>query len=105
MSKRLLDILGASFGLVILLPILIIVAALVRHQLGAPVLFRQTRPGLLGHPFKMVKFRTMRDLSDLEGSQLADAERLTKMGQRLRSSSIDELPELWNVLKGEMSLV
>jgi lipopolysaccharide/colanic/teichoic acid biosynthesis glycosyltransferase len=105
MAKRLLDILGASIGLVILSPALFVVAILVRHKLGAPVLFRQTRPGLFGYPFKMVKFRTMRDLSDLEGSQLADSERLTKMGRRLRSSSIDELPELWNVLKGEMSLV
>ena len=105
MAKRLLDIFGASFGLMILSPALFVVAILVRHQLGAPVLFRQNRPGLLGYPFKMVKFRTMLDLPDLEGSQLADAERMTNLGQRLRSSSIDELPELWNVLKGEMSLV
>lgn len=104
-AKRVFDILGASIGLAILLPALFAVAILVRHQLGAPVLFRQSRPGLFGHPFKMVKFRTMRDMSDLKGSQLADAERLTKLGRRLRSSSIDELPELWNVLKGEMSLV
>ena len=105
MVKRLLDILAASFGLVILSPAIFVVTILVRRQLGAPVLFRQTRPGLFGHPFKMVKFRTMRNLSNLNGSQLADVERITKLGQRLRSSSIDELPELWNVLKGEMSLV
>jgi lipopolysaccharide/colanic/teichoic acid biosynthesis glycosyltransferase len=105
MSKRLLGILGASFGLVILSPILIIVAALVRHQLGAPVLFRQTRPGKNGKSFEMIKFRTMRDATDQDGHPLPDAERLTSLGKRLRSTSLDELPGLWNVLKGEMSLV
>jgi lipopolysaccharide/colanic/teichoic acid biosynthesis glycosyltransferase len=104
-AKRLLDILGASFGLVILSPVLLVVAILIKHQLGAPVLFRQIRPGLFGRPFKMAKFRSMRDMSDIKGSQLTDAERLTKLGQRLRSTSFDELPGLWNVLKGEMSLV
>jgi lipopolysaccharide/colanic/teichoic acid biosynthesis glycosyltransferase len=105
MSKRLLDILGASFGLMILSPILIIVAALVRHQLGAPRLFRQIRPGKNGKSFEMIKFRTMRDATDPDGHPLPDAARLTPLGKRLRSTSLDELPGLWNVLKGEMSLV
>jgi lipopolysaccharide/colanic/teichoic acid biosynthesis glycosyltransferase len=104
-AKRLLDIIGAFFGLVILSPVLLVVAILIQHQLGAPVLFRQIRPGLFGRPFKMAKFRSMRDMSDIKGSQLTDAERLTKLGHRLRSTSFDELPGLWNVLKGEMSLV
>jgi sugar transferase EpsL len=105
MSKRLLDILGASFGLMILSPILIIVAALVRYQLGAPRLFRQIRPGKNGNSFEMIKFRTMRDATDPDGHPLPDAARLTPLGKRLRSTSLDELPGLWNVLKGEMSLV
>jgi lipopolysaccharide/colanic/teichoic acid biosynthesis glycosyltransferase len=73
--------------------------------MGSPVLFRQTRPGIHGKPFQMIKFRTMRNATDAEGKPLPDAERLTKLGQFLRSSSLDELPELWNVLKSEMSLV
>ncbi len=105
MAKRFLDILGASFGLVILSPVLVIVGLLVLRQMGAPVLFRQTRPGLLGLPFQMIKFRTMRNATDEKGTPLADAERLTRLGRFLRGSSLDELPELWNVLKGEMSLV
>ena len=103
--KRLFDILGAAFGLVILSPVLFVVAVLVRCLLGAPTLFRQTRPGLLGHPFEMAKFRTMRDTSDPDGCPLPDAARLTPLGIWLRSTSLDELPGLWNVLKGEMSLV
>ena len=105
MAKRLLDILGASFGLVILSPALFVVAILVRHQLGAPRLFRQIRPGKNGKPFEMIKFRTMRDTTDPNGHPLPDAARLTPLGKWLRSSSLDELPGLWNVLKGEMSLV
>lgn len=105
MAKRFLDILGASFGLVILLPVLFVVALLIRRQMGAPVLFRQMRPGLHGRPFQMVKFRTMRDAVDAQGNALPDSARLTRLGRFLRASSLDELPELWNVLKGEMSLV
>ena len=105
MAKRFLDILGASFGLVILSPVLFVVALLICRQMGAPVLFRQMRPGLHGRPFQMVKFRTMRDAVDAQGNALPDSARLTRLGRFLRASSLDELPELWNVLKGEMSLV
>lgn len=103
--KRIIDILVASFGFLLLSPVLAIVACKIRCEMGSPVLFRQTRPGLHGKPFHMIKFRTMRNATDTEGKPLPDAERLTKLGQFLRSSSLDELPELWNVLKGEMSLV
>jgi len=103
--KRIIDILGASFGLLLLSPVLAIVAYKIHREMGSPVLFRQTRPGLRGKPFRMVKFRTMRNAIDADGRPLPDAERLTKLGQFLRASSLDELPELWNVLKGEMSLV
>jgi lipopolysaccharide/colanic/teichoic acid biosynthesis glycosyltransferase len=105
MVKRIFDIVGASLGLVLFLPVLLVVAGLVRWQLGRPVLFCQTRPGLNGKSFRMIKFRTMRDAVDPEGNQLPDAERLTSLGLFLRSRSLDELPELWNVLKGDMSLV
>ncbi len=103
--KRALDILGAAAGLVLLSLLLAAVALLVRWQMGRPVLFRQTRPGLNGRPFAMVKFRTMRDAADAAGRPLPDAERLTPLGRFLRATSLDELPELWNVLRGEMSLV
>ena len=103
--KRIVDILGAGLGLLLLSPVLAIVAYKIRRDMGSPVLFRQTRPGLHGKPFQMIKFRTMRNATDAEGKPLPDAERLTKLGQFLRASSLDELPELWNVLKGEMSLV
>lgn len=105
MVKRALDILGAAIGLMVFSPILIVIALMIRREMGSPVLFRQTRPGRHGKPFQMIKFRTMRDAIDIDGRPLPDAERLTKLGRFLRSSSIDELPELWNVLKGEMSLV
>ncbi|MDA7828012.1 sugar transferase, partial [Rhodobacteraceae bacterium] len=103
--KRIIDILGAGLGLLLLSPVLAIVAYKIGREMGSPVLFRQTRPGRHGKPFQMIKFRTMRDAIDADGRPLPDAERLTKLGRFLRSSSIDELPELWNVLKGEMSLV
>jgi len=103
--KRLFDILAAAFGLLLFLPVLCVVAVLIRWKMGGPVLFRQKRPGMNGEPFQMIKFRTMRDAIDKDGRPLPDAERLTPLGQVLRASSLDELPELWNVLKGEMSLV
>lgn len=103
--KRIIDILGAGLGLVLLSPVLAILAYKIRREMGSPVLFRQTRPGRDGKPFQMIKFRTMRNAIDVSGRPLPDAERLTKLGRFLRSSSLDELPELWNVLKGEMSLV
>ncbi len=105
MTKRLLDIVCASLGLLLFLPVLAAIACLVRVGVGSPVLFRQVRPGLHGRPFEMIKFRTMRDAQDAEGSPLPDAQRLTRLGGLLRSTSLDELPELWNVLKGDMSLV
>ncbi|WP_104204263.1 sugar transferase [Billgrantia saliphila] len=103
--KRLFDIGVALLALALLAPIMATVALLVRWRLGSPVLFRQTRPGRHGRPFEMVKFRTMRDALDRDGTPLPDAARLTTLGKRLRATSLDELPELWNVLKGDMSLV
>ncbi len=103
--KRLLDILGAAGGLVLLSPLLAVVAVLVWRDLGRPILFRQVRPGRDGRPFTMYKFRTMRDIRDGRGQPLPDAERLTPIGRFLRRFSLDELPELWNVLRGDMSLV
>lgn len=103
--KRLFDIGVALLALALLAPIMATVALLVRWRLGSPVLFRQTRPGRHGRPFEMVKFRTMRDAFDRDGTPLPDAARLTTLGKRLRATSLDELPELWNVLKGDMSLV
>ena len=103
--KRLLDIAGSLGGLILLSGPLAVVAILVRVRLGSPILFRQVRPGLNGKPFEMIKFRTMLDLTGTEGELLPDAERLPAFGRMLRSSSLDELPELWNVLKGDMSLV
>ncbi|MEW6119434.1 MAG: sugar transferase [Pseudomonadota bacterium] len=105
MGKRAFDIAVAAACLLLLWPLLLVVAALVRAKLGSPVLFRQMRPGLHGKPFEMIKFRTMRDASDAAGNPLPDAQRLTRFGTWLRASSLDELPELWNVLRGDMSLV
>ena len=103
--KRTFDILGAATGLIVFSPVLIVISLLIRREMGSPVLYRQTRPGRCGKPFQMIKFRTMRNAIGAEGCSLSDGERLTKLGRFLRSSSLDELPELWNVLKGDMSLV
>lgn len=103
--KRCLDILGAGIGLLLLSPVFGVVALMIRIQMGAPIFFRQIRPGRRGRPFQMIKFCSMRHLVDADGNPLPDAERLTGLGRFLRASSLDELPELWNVLKGDMSLV
>ena len=105
MIKRLFDITAATTALIILSPVYAITAYKVKKNLGSPVLFRQTRPGLNGKPFEMIKFRTMKDAIDSAGNPLPDSERLTDFGKALRNSSLDELPELWNVVKGDMSLV
>jgi lipopolysaccharide/colanic/teichoic acid biosynthesis glycosyltransferase len=103
--KRLFDIILSACGLLVLAVPLLALAWQVRRKLGSPVLFTQVRPGLHGKPFRMVKFRTMTDARDASGALLPDAQRLTPFGRFLRASSLDELPELWNVLRGEMSLV
>ncbi|QIB52600.1 sugar transferase [Pseudomonas sp. OIL-1] len=100
-----IDFMAAAFALLLLAPVIAIVGWQVKRQLGSPLLFRQVRPGLGGKPFEMIKFRTMKNAVDSEGCPLPDSERLTTFGQFLRSSSLDELPGLWNVLKGDMSLV
>lgn len=105
MIKRLFDILASTVGLLLLAPVITILAWQIRKKLGSPVLFRQTRPGLHGKAFEMVKFRTMTDARGPDGTLLPDSERLTPFGRWLRATSLDELPELWNVLKGDMSLV
>lgn len=105
MFKRIFDVLIAFVVLVAFSPILAYLAWRVRRDVGSPVLFKQDRPGLRGHPISMIKFRSMRDAIDDHGNPLPDAERLTSFGQFLRSASLDELPALWNVLKGDMSLV
>lgn len=105
MLKRLLDIVIASIALVLLSPLYFYVAYKVKKNLGSPVLFRQVRPGLHGKAFEMIKFRTMKDALDEQGNPLPDSERLTPFGKMLRSTSLDEMPELWNVIKGDMSVV
>ena len=105
MLKRLIDITIAAIALILLSPLYAFVAYKVKKNLGSPVLFRQVRPGLHGAPFEMIKFRTMRDAEDAQGNSLPDSERLTSFGKMLRSSSLDEMPELWNVIKGDMSIV
>lgn len=105
MLKRLLDIIIASAALILLSPLYAFVAYKVKKNLGSPVLFRQVRPGLNGQPFEMIKFRTMKDAADAQGNPLPDSERLTPFGKMLRSTSLDEMPELWNVIKGDMSVV
>lgn len=103
--KRAFDCIAALLGFAVLLPVMIAIALMVRLSVGSPVLFRQQRPGLNGKPFRLVKFRTMRNVVGAHGQPLSDAERLTRLGRFLRATSLDELPELWNVLRGEMSLV
>lgn len=105
MIKRVLDVVIASTALVILSPLYFVVARKVKKNLGSPVLFRQRRPGLHGKPFEMIKFRSMKDAMDANGHPLPDHERLTSFGKMLRATSLDEMPELWNVIKGDMSIV
>ncbi len=104
-GKRAIDITGAGVGLLLLSPLLLAVAVAVRMRIGHPVLFRQRRPGFLAQPFLLIKFRTMTNATDREGRPLPDAQRLTPLGKGLRACSLDEVPELWNVLRGDMSLV
>lgn len=103
--KRLFDFIVSFSVLIVLLPIIIVVAILIRFKLGSPILFTQDRPGLNSKTFKMYKFRSMTDICDENGKPLPDKERITQFGSFLRSSSLDELPGLWNILKGDMSLV
>lgn len=104
-GKRAFDVALASVALLMLSPVALAVASVIRLRMGAPVIFRQVRPGLHGRPFVMYKFRTMLDLRDEQGNLLPDEQRLTRLGKFLRRWSLDEIPELWNVLKGDMSLV
>ena len=103
--KRIIDLVLSLMALVALGPLLLILALVIRIQLGSPVLFKQIRPGYGGKPFRLVKFRTMTDYKDADGALLPDSERLPTFGRFLRATSLDEVPELWNVLKGDMSLV
>ena len=105
MIKRIFDITASGAALVALSPVLAVTAYKVKKNLGSPVLFKQTRPGLNGEPFEMLKFRSMTDAKDSEGKLFPDSERLTDFGRFLRKSSLDELPELWNIFKGDMSIV
>ncbi|ORL63666.1 sugar transferase [Pseudomonas putida] len=105
MLKRFIDVVLSATALLVLLPVLLVLAFVIRVNLGSPVLFQQIRPGRGGKPFKMIKFRSMRNAFDVKGEPLPDSQRMTPLGHFLRSSSLDELPELWNVLKGDMSLV
>ena len=104
-AKRVFDVALSLVGIVVLAPVLVVVALATWAILGSPVIFRQTRPGLGGRPFVMYKFRTMDDVRDEQGSALPDQNRLGRFGRFLRATSLDELPELWNVLAGDMSLV
>lgn len=103
--KRLIDIIISFFGILFLSPFFLIAYIMVRVNMGAPVLFKQQRPGLHGNPFIMIKFRSMKDATNKKGEPLSDKERLTNVGKFIRKTSLDELPELWNVLKGDMSIV
>ncbi len=104
-AKRIFDIVFSAISMMVLMPVLIVVALLIRLKLGKPGLYRQTRPGLLGKPFEIVKFRSMLEAFDENGEPLPNDKRMTPFGQFLRSASLDELPELWNILKGDMSIV
>lgn len=104
-GKRALDVVLATIAVVFLLPVVLVIAVAILVTMGPPVIFRQVRPGLHGKPFVMYKFRTMLDLRDEQGNLLPDEQRLTKLGKFLRRFSLDEIPELWNVLKGDMSVV
>jgi lipopolysaccharide/colanic/teichoic acid biosynthesis glycosyltransferase len=103
--KRLLDLLIASVALISLAPIILVAIIVIRVKLGTPIFFRQVRPGKGGVPFRMIKFRTMSDARDASGALLSDEHRLGSLGRFLRATSVDELPELWNVIRGEMSIV
>ena len=105
MTKRLLDVTGALLGLLLLGPVLLLLVLRVRREFGGSAFFSQPRPGLDGHPFTLFKLRTMKDECGADGDPLPDSDRLTPFGKWLRSTSLDELPELWNVLRGDMSLV
>jgi len=105
MIKRALDLFVSVIALCLLAPIMLLLSAQIKHRLGSPIFFRQIRPGIYGEPFEMIKFRTMKNTYDKDGNLLPDSERMTPFGSFLRSSSLDELPELWNVLRGNMSLV
>jgi lipopolysaccharide/colanic/teichoic acid biosynthesis glycosyltransferase len=103
--RRLIDVVGAGFLTVLLSPVLGALAAAIRFTMGSPVFFRQLRPGYKGQPFEVVKFRTMKDAVDPEGNSLPDEERLTRLGIFMRQLSLDELPQLWNILRGDMSFI
>lgn len=104
-SKRALDIVVSFIGLILLSPLFLLLYFKIKKEMGTPVIFSQIRPGRDGKPFRMYKFRSMKDATDQDGDPLPDADRITPFGAKLRTTSLDELPELWNVLKGEMSLV
>jgi lipopolysaccharide/colanic/teichoic acid biosynthesis glycosyltransferase len=103
--RRLIDVVGAGFLTVLLSPVLAGLAAAIRVTMGSPVFFRQLRPGYKGQPFEVVKFRTMKDAVDADGTSLSDEERLTRLGIFMRQLSLDELPQLWNILRGDMSFI
>jgi len=103
--KRLCDIAASTIGLLVFAPVIALVAFQISRKLGSPIFFRQVRPGKDGKPFQMIKFRTMRDVTNENGVLLPDSERMIPFGNFLRNSSLDELPELWNVLKGDMSIL
>jgi sugar transferase EpsL len=103
--RRLIDVVGAGFLTVLLSPVIGALAAAIRFTMGSPVFFRQLRPGYKGRPFEVVKFRTMKDPADAEGNPLPDEERLTRLGIFMRQLSLDELPQLWNILRGDMSFI
>jgi sugar transferase EpsL len=103
--KRVLDIVLAGCALIAFSPILLAIALAIRVTMGSPVLFRQLRPGYKGRPFALLKFRSMREATGADGERLGDSERITRIGRLIRRTSLDELPELWNVLRGEMSIV